>query len=379
MAHSAPDLHIPSTDSIVQVSIIDTTTHIGAIPNGLFMVPNIPGYEYLNCPSYSFLIEHSSGRKILFDLGIRKDWENLAPKVFYRLRDSKWDIRASKDVREILEDEGFDPGTIDGIIWSHFHFDHLGDPSRFSEKADLIVGPGFKEAFMPGYPEDLEGSIRVSDYEFVHPRRSGRNIFEINFSAKPLKIGDFPAYDFFGDGSFYLLDSPGHTVAHLCGLARTTTGPGGDTFILMGGDFAHHGGEFRPSPYLPLPTSIQPHPFKNMRGHSPSCPGSIFEKVHPAITQKRDGGDGKWMTEPFFRPGLETTHDLEQCVNTIKKVQEADGHEQVLVIFAHDEALVDVVEFFPKKANEWLKKGWGANTKWMFLKDFQKAVEAPVI
>ena len=117
MAKPAPDLHIPSANSIVQVSIIDTTTHIGGIPNGLFMVPPIPGYEYLNCPSYSFLIEHSSGRKILFDLGVRKDWDNLAPKVFNRLKESDWDIRVPKDVREILEEEGIDPGTVDGIVW----------------------------------------------------------------------------------------------------------------------------------------------------------------------------------------------------------------------------------------------------------------------
>ncbi|MCJ1289500.1 hypothetical protein MMC34_001033 [Xylographa carneopallida] len=372
MAKPAPDLHIPSANSIVQVSIIDTTTHIGGIPNGLFMVPPIPGYEYLNCPSYSFLIEHSSGRKILFDLGVRKDWDNLAPKVFNRLKESDWDIRVPKDVREILEEEGIDPGTVDGIVWSHFHFDHTGDPSRFSEKADLIVGPGFKEAFMPGYPEDLEASIRVSDYE-------GRKLHEIDFRAKPLKIGSFPAYDYFGDGSFYLLDSPGHTVAHLCGLARTTTGSGRDTFILMGGDFVHHGGEFRPSPYLPLPTSIHPHPFVNKREHSLSCPGSIFEKIHPATTNNRSRKDGKWMTEPFFRPGPEFTHDLKQCVSTIRKVQEADGHEQVLIVFAHDEALLNVVDFFPKRANDWLEKGWGTNMKWMFLKDFQKGVEAPHI
>ncbi|MCJ1399609.1 hypothetical protein MMC11_002811 [Xylographa trunciseda] len=368
MAKPAPDLQIPSSSSTVQVSIIDTTTHIGLIPS-VFVEPSIPGYDTLNCPAYSFLIEHSSGRKILFDLGVRKDWNNLAPEVYHRLQASNWDIQVPKDVREILEDEGVDPGAIDGIVWSHHHFDHIGDPSRFSEKADLIVGPGFKENFMPGYPENSTAQIRVSDYE-------GRRLHEIDFNAKPLKIGKFPAHDFFGDGSFYLLDSPGHTVAHLCGLARTTTGSGKDTFILMGGDFVHHGGEFRPSPYLSLPTSIYPHPFLNRRGHGQLCPGSIFEKIHPATTENKDTGNSKWRTEPFFRPAAVFTHDLEQCVSTIKKVQEADGHEQVLVVFAHDETLLDVVEFFPKKANDWLGKGWGTSTKWMFLKDFQKGVEA---
>jgi hypothetical protein len=39
-------------------------------------------------------------------------------------------------------------------------------------------------------------------------RRSGRNLREISFSDD-FKIGSFRAHDFFGDGSFYLLDTPG--------------------------------------------------------------------------------------------------------------------------------------------------------------------------
>ena len=204
----------------------------------------------------------------------------------------------------------------------------------------------------------------------------GRKLREVNFNESPLKIGNFPSYDFFEDGSFYLLDSPGHTIAHLCGLARTTTGQGADTFILMGGDFAHHAGEFRPSPYLPLPISIHPHPFLNRRRHGQSCPGSIFEKIHPANRESNATKNGSWRTEAFFRPGPQSTHDMDQCVTTIKNVQEADGHDRVLVVFAHDEALLDVIEFFPSKANNWLEKGWGKNMKWMFLKDFQKGVES---
>ena len=119
MANSAPDLHIPSSKATVKVSIIDTTTHIDGVLSGAIIEPGIPGYEHLNCPSYSFLIEHSSGRKILFDLGIRKDWDNLAPKVFNRLKASGWDIKVAKDVREILEEGGVDPNGIDGIVWRY--------------------------------------------------------------------------------------------------------------------------------------------------------------------------------------------------------------------------------------------------------------------
>lgn len=207
----------------------------------------------------------------------------------------------------------------------------------------------------------------------------GRNVHEINFSEKPLKIGNFPAYDFFGNGSFYLLDAPGHTIAHICGLARTSIGSDGDTFILMGGDFSHHGGEFRPSPYLPLPSSISPHPFPNRRSLGQACPGEIFEQIHPAsratADQKHDKPSDAWRTEPFYRPGKGLTHNIEDCIGTIKKVQETDGHDHIFVVFAHDDTLLDVVGFFPETANDWRNKGWAKDSKWAFLKDFQKAVE----
>ena len=75
MIESAPDLRIPTSNTIVQVSIIDTTSFVGMIPTEVFMEGKIPGFDYLHAPAYSFLIEHPSGRKALFDLGVRKDWQ----------------------------------------------------------------------------------------------------------------------------------------------------------------------------------------------------------------------------------------------------------------------------------------------------------------
>jgi hypothetical protein len=54
---------------------------------------------------------------------------------------------------------------------------------------------------------------------------AGRQFREMSFDGddmKGLKIGGFEALDYFGDGSFYLLESPGHAIGHLCGLARVT-------------------------------------------------------------------------------------------------------------------------------------------------------------
>lgn len=54
-----------------------------------------------------------------------------------------------------------------GIIsTSHWHWDHIGAPSTFPTTTDLVVGPGFKEAFCPGYPARKDSPILESDCRY---------------------------------------------------------------------------------------------------------------------------------------------------------------------------------------------------------------------
>ena len=85
---------------------------------------------------------------------------------------------------------------------SHYHCDHIGDVSTFPKSTELVVGPDFKDYIVPGYPTDKDAPIRESDYE-------GRPVRQIEFDDSSIVIGQFRATDYFGDGSFYLLDSPG--------------------------------------------------------------------------------------------------------------------------------------------------------------------------
>lgn len=106
-----------------------------------------------------------------------------------------------------------------------------------------------------------------------------RELREVRFDTD-VKIGQFPAFDYFGDGSLYLLDSPGHAIGHLCGLARTTTGEE-NPFVLLGGDISHYAGKFRPSKHLPMPDSISPHP-RHPQGSLLLCPGTAFAELQEA-------------------------------------------------------------------------------------------------
>ena len=87
---------------------------------------------------------------------------------------------------------------------SHHHLDHTGNPAGFPPSTSLIVGPGFRETVLPGYPTNPSSQVLEADYQ-------GRDLRQINFEEEShgLEIGGYRAMDYFGDGSFYLLETPG--------------------------------------------------------------------------------------------------------------------------------------------------------------------------
>ena len=115
-----PPLNIPDSKSTVNVYIINTTAHIQGIPSSHFFDPEIKGFDVLDCPALSFLIENpANGRKLLWDLGVRRDWQNLAPRIVKRINDGGWTVTVEKDVAEILKEGGVKPEDIDSIIWRY--------------------------------------------------------------------------------------------------------------------------------------------------------------------------------------------------------------------------------------------------------------------
>ncbi|KAL5366298.1 beta-lactamase-like protein [Aspergillus floccosus] len=343
---------VPTGTQSVQVRIIDSTARIGKLPANFLMKPPVHGLVYMPVlPAWSFLVEHASGKKVLFDLGVPKDYHAFSPAVTEHLERQGWEVNVDKDVIDILQENEVAADQISSIIWSHWHWDHLGDPSKFPHSTELIVGPGFKKEFLPGYPSKSDSPVRESDF-------AGRSLREIDFTGAS-QAGQFRAHDFFRDGSFYILDTPGHAVGHLSGLARTTINP--DTFIFMGGDLCHHSGEIRPSKHLRIPAEI---PQRSLAIRVP-CPGAMYERL---LTSR-----GRSVDEPFFEPAIGL--DMEQTIASIVKAQDADASDNVWFVYAHDPSLFGTVDLFPLFANDWKRRNWREQTMWAFLKDFDQAVD----
>ncbi|KAH8812102.1 metallo-beta-lactamase superfamily protein [Xylogone sp. PMI_703] len=353
-------LTFPPSNSTVEVRIINTTTNI-VCPTDFFLEPPIRGQELLNFPTFAFLIENKTLKKAaLFDLGGRKDWWNLSPSVQASIRNGVSGLEVTKNISEILEEEGYDLKDINSLILSHSHWDHLGNPSLFSKNSEVVVGPGFKKEFLPGYPTNLDSFLLDTDFD-------GRPLREIEFDDEH-HIGKFRSYDFFGDGSLYLLDVPGHSVGHICALARTTP----DTFIFMGGDVCHYAAAFRPTEKHPLPKTINPNQLPASRVPTP-CSSCLFTAFHPR--------DENAHTSPFYnitkKKGSWYT-DYVTAQKSVDALREFDDSDSVFVAIAHDVGLIPVVEQFPRYMNRWKELGWKEKGYWGFLSELPvggKAVE----
>ncbi|BCS28065.1 MBL fold metallo-hydrolase [Aspergillus puulaauensis] len=364
-------LHIPVSDATVRVRMVNTSgvMVVNAKP---FIEPVQSGHETLNLPVAAFLLDHGpSGRKIMFDLGVRKEYWKLPASLQKRLGFVIPALRVDEDTTEILEQRGVALGEISSVIWSHYHWDHTGSMELFPKSTQLVVGPGFKASprLLPGFPENIDSPIDSRAIE-------GRELREIVFDDS-FQIGGFRAHDFFGDGSFYLLDTPGHCLGHICGLARTTPGPE-STFVLLGGDICHFPGVFRPSPQLPLPDPIPSGVLDSGTTYFPRvCPCSLFAEAHPlrdSIPENSEPG-----AHPFYHVSTDESAayiDPAESQRSVEKLVHFDTSPDVLVCLAHDETMLRQLptlnEAPDDDLNGWRLRGYKERVHWGWLNELSR-------
>jgi glyoxylase-like metal-dependent hydrolase (beta-lactamase superfamily II) len=190
------------------------------------------------------------------------------------------------------------------VVLSHLHFDHTGDCTKFPD-AELIVGPGSRAATTPGWPEARGSPFDGSILKHQHFR-------ELDFDKDEWRpLGPFArAVDYFGDGSFFIIDAPGHMDGHLGALAKT----GEDEWIFMGGDCCHH--------------------------------RSLLAGIRPMSV----------TVGPSKTPSFHRYPDVAK--STIHKVRLLEKQGSVLVALAHDARLDGVMPLYPGSLNGWKDSDW---------------------
>ncbi|KIW00224.1 uncharacterized protein PV09_08264 [Verruconis gallopava] len=355
--------NLPASNSTVIVQALDTTLCL-FVKSLNFLDPVIPGHEAYNCPTMAFLVSNqSNGRRILFDAGGRKDYWNYSPLVDRRFKNgvNVLGFRCEKGVDEVLEEGGISLGSLEAVVWSHWHFDHIGDMSKFPRTTRIVVGQGFKSVMLPGYPTNPESPLLESDY-------ANKELLEIDFDDS-FKIGDFRAFDYFGDGSFYLLDVPGHAIGHMCGLARTTE----DTFLLMGADTCHFAGALRPTAAVPLPPSLDPGAWGLDASFPAPCPCSIFTDCHPC-SDVEERTKRPWYTAS--KASGSAYVDPRVADQSIASMQAFDANPNVLVCLAHDPGLFEILPLLNKDpsstVNNWRQQNYKEQARWRFLNELPR-------
>jgi glyoxylase-like metal-dependent hydrolase (beta-lactamase superfamily II) len=154
------------------------------------------GEGEVDLPIPAYLIEHPKGTA-LFDSGLHPDCQHdPAGRVGERLaRLFAFDYRPGEEIGARLEAIGRDPGRIDLIVSSHFHFDHVGGNAQIPNATLVVQEPEWQSGMDP----DLAAARGFDrrDFDLGHPLR---------------KISG--EHDLFGDGSVVCLPTHGHTPGH---------------------------------------------------------------------------------------------------------------------------------------------------------------------
>ncbi|KAI1493471.1 hypothetical protein F5X96DRAFT_621353 [Biscogniauxia mediterranea] len=253
------------------------------LPELFFVAPADPEKRTL-VPSLSFLIQHPGHdggeiTRVVFDLGVKRDLTGYKPAQQAHIANRqpvlvdpdcaaslRWGANKPQRVDAGAEGEKLlDPSKdIHIVILSHVHWDHVGTSSDFSN-ATFAVGSGtlnvLKNGAGPLYPAEMFNDDELPASRTVEfppvPIRDERTGYESGTGAPkhtpasadtlarlPVHfekwswqpLAGFPhALDFFGDGSLYVIDSPGHIYGHVNLFARIAD----NKYVYLGGDCCH--------------------------------------------------------------------------------------------------------------------------------------------
>lgn len=181
-----------------------------------------PGLEQIQI--YFYVIDHPTRGRFLIDSGVAASFRELdtAPVTSMIREGLNLDgLVVREDMKAWVEANG----PIAGIFLTHSHIDHIMGLPDIPASVPVYFGPG---------------ETRVRELTHLFTRRTvdamidpERDVFQWRF--EPGLDDRFEGIlDVFGDGSFYVLYTPGHTAGSVSFLAITDGDP-----VLMVGDASH--------------------------------------------------------------------------------------------------------------------------------------------
>lgn len=197
-------------------------------------------------PAGVFLYDSDEGRRVLFDTGYatgpwHTGWRGRAYRRLLPPRVSEVD-----DIAVRLAADGVDPASVTHVVLSHLHPDHVGGVRRFPEATFVLSeghertlrSPHLRTGVLPGLiPEWFPRAARVVVQDDAFER--------VNIGGVELH-----AHDLLGDGSYLVVDLPGHADGHLGALIESR--------VLLAGDAAWGRDLIEASSRMwPLPRAIQ--------------------------------------------------------------------------------------------------------------------------
>ncbi|KAK3356556.1 beta-lactamase-like protein [Lasiosphaeria hispida] len=247
--------------SLATVSLHALSAGHFSLPEEQFVRPASPGARK-TVPSLCFLLQHtcaSSGNttRIVFDLGLRRDVKRYSEPI-QRHVSTRQPMSTDPDVVKSLRAGGLTPNDIDVVIYSHVHWDHVGEPRDFL-RSTFVVGHGSVDV-LAGKSSTLRGGHSFFEADLLDLSRtielldpicnqdeiedgkiaSSLSSTSANFSRPWQALDIFPsALDIFNDGSLYIVDAPGHLTGHVNLLALIKDGGGVIRWVYLAGDACH--------------------------------------------------------------------------------------------------------------------------------------------
>ncbi|KAL5118800.1 hypothetical protein ACEQ8H_003303 [Pleosporales sp. CAS-2024a] len=245
----------------------EATVSVHILSGGHFTIPE---YQFVHpvskearkrVPSLACLVQHQDPSthqvtRILFDLGLRRDINRYAAPIQEHI-ETRQPLSTDPDVTKSLAKGGLQPDDIHFVIYSHVHWDHIGEPRDFPTST-FVVGNGALSLLKGGNSPQLRGGHSFFEADLLPEGRTrelsnpcsstGSTPDSISRHAyalgtihldRPWKktSGKLPFYtlDMFGDGSLLIVDAPGHLAGHINLLARCS----GGRHVYMAGDACH--------------------------------------------------------------------------------------------------------------------------------------------